>query len=278
MWGALKLDAPHLMPFIYKLHMSLHLPGKWGTWLMGGVALAWFLDCIVGFYLTLPALRAVASTRSFLQRWKPAWRTKPGAGAYRTAFDLHRATGLYLWIVFAAVSLSGVYFNLRKELFNPVLGLVSPVSPHPTDILPRSPGRGPPALDYDAALAAAQRLLPPQSRDLSASAMAYLPGRRLYQVAFDHADRTTAWFRVRYLQVFIDADTGAARAFHGTDTGSVGDVVAASQFPLHSGQIMGLPGRILICISGLLVTLLSATGLFVWWRKRKARARAYVYA
>jgi hypothetical protein len=31
------------------------LPGVWGTWLMGGVAIVWLLDSLVGFYLTLPA-------------------------------------------------------------------------------------------------------------------------------------------------------------------------------------------------------------------------------
>ena len=271
-WGALRVDRSHLIPFIYKLHMSLHLPGRWGTWIMGGVALAWFLDCFVGFYLTLPATRAVTRGKTFWQKWKPAWQIKRSGGAYRASLDLHRAAGLYFWMVLAAVSVSGIYFNLREEVFNPVLALVSPVSPNPTDSLPRPAKRSAAvAIDYDAALSAALRQLPAQSRELSASGVSFLPDLRLYRVTFDHADRATAWFRVRFLQVFIDADTGQARAFHGTDTGTVGDIIAASQFPLHSGQILGLPGRILICVSGLLVAVLSGTGVVIWWKKRSAR-------
>jgi len=42
-------------------------------------------------------------------------------------------------------------------------------------------------------------------------------------------------------------------------------------FPIHSGQMFALPGRILICISGVVATMLSITGLVIWWKKRKAR-------
>jgi uncharacterized iron-regulated membrane protein len=47
-----------------------------------------------------------------------------------------------------------------------------------------------------------------------------------------------------------------------------------AQFPLHSGRIIGLPGRILISVIGVAVAVLSATGLMIWLRKRSARRRA----
>ncbi len=40
------------MPFIWQLHLSLAL-GEWGAWVLG-IALVWTLDCLIGFYLTLP--------------------------------------------------------------------------------------------------------------------------------------------------------------------------------------------------------------------------------
>ena len=54
-------------------------------------------------------------------------------------------------------------------------------------------------------------------------------------------------------------------------TGSAGDIFLQSQFPLHSGRIIGLPGRILISAMGLMVAMLSATGPIIWLRKRRAR-------
>ncbi len=37
----------------------------------------------------------------------------------------------------------------------------------------------------------------------------------------------------------------------------------------HSGRILGLPGRILISLMGLVVAILSVTGVVIWARKRR---------
>jgi uncharacterized iron-regulated membrane protein len=42
------------------------------------------------------------------------------------------------------------------------------------------------------------------------------------------------------------------------------------QFPLHSGQIAGLPGRIVIAATGIVTAMLSITGVVIWFRKRCA--------
>lgn len=56
--------------------------------------------------------------------------------------------------------------------------------------------------------------------------------------------------------------------------GTAADIFVQAQFPLHSGRILGLPGRILISAMGLVVAMLSVTGVVIWWRKRSSRARA----
>ncbi len=95
----------------------------------------------------------------------------------------------------------------------------------------------------------------------------------MYRVDFDHADRSTAWFRIRIQNVYIDADSGGLRGLQDVDSGTRGDAFAALQFPMHSGQIFGLLGRTIICISGLLTAVLSLTGVVIWWKKRKARVQ-----
>ena len=55
--------------------------------------------------------------------------------------------------------------------------------------------------------------------------------------------------------------------------GTAADIFVQAQFPLHSGRILGLPGRILISVMGLVVAALSVTGVVIWWRKRRARVR-----
>ena len=46
------------------------------------------------------------------------------------------------------------------------------------------------------------------------------------------------------------------------------------QFPLHSGRILGFAGRVLITLLGLVVSMLSVTGIVIWARKRKVRVLA----
>ncbi len=58
-WGRISLDSENLLPFLYKLHYSMHFPDfasidRWGVWFMGIVGIVWMFDCFVGFYLTLP--------------------------------------------------------------------------------------------------------------------------------------------------------------------------------------------------------------------------------
>ena len=56
--------------------------------------------------------------------------------------------------------------------------------------------------------------------------------------------------------------------------GTAADIFVQAQFPLHSGRILGLPGRILVSVMGLVVATLSVTGVVVWARKRRARLLA----
>jgi uncharacterized iron-regulated membrane protein len=53
-----------------------------------------------------------------------------------------------------------------------------------------------------------------------------------------------------------------------------GDKFLLWQFPLHNGEAFGLGGRLIILLSGLSLPGLYVTGLFIWWRKRRAHTRA----
>ena len=56
-------------------------------------------------------------------------------------------------------------------------------------------------------------------------------------------------------------------------TGSAGDIFLQAQFPLHSGRLFGLAGRVLVSLLGAVVALLSVTGIVIWARRRRTRSR-----
>ncbi|HEY9571669.1 MAG TPA: PepSY domain-containing protein, partial [Pusillimonas sp.] len=49
------------------------------------------------------------------------------------------------------------------------------------------------------------------------------------------------------------------------------DIFVQLQFPLPSGRILGFPGRVMMSLMGLVVAMLSVTGIVIWARKRRAR-------
>ncbi|MBK8768176.1 MAG: PepSY domain-containing protein [Burkholderiaceae bacterium] len=51
---------------------------------------------------------------------------------------------------------------------------------------------------------------------------------------------------------------------------SPGDTVLAWLHPLHNGEALGLPGRLLVCAAGLIPALLFVTG-WIRWRQKTGR-------
>ncbi|MES2452040.1 MAG: PepSY-associated TM helix domain-containing protein [Pseudomonadota bacterium] len=259
MGGAVRFDRAHLIPFLYRLHYSLHLDG-WGDVLMGVVALAWMIDCFVGFYLTLPR------GKPFWKKWRPIWRIKRGAGPYRLNLDLHRACGLWLWAVLFLLALSSVSLNLNREVFRPMLSALLPTSPSIWD-QPAPPVPPSLALDWDMAAAKAHAEAKRRGWDGPVSTIYAGRAQGFYMVRFGRPRE--AGFGMS--TIYVSGVDGRILSVEEAGGGKAGDVVAGLMFPVHSGQVAGLPGRILICIAGLAIAMLSITGVYVWWRKRAPR-------
>ena len=74
--------------------------------------------------------------------------------------------------------------------------------------------------------------------------------------------------------LFLDTKTGALIRDRVPSEGTAGDLLMAAQFPIHSGRILGVGGRIFVSLLGLIVAGLSVTGVWLWAKKRVAQARA----
>ncbi|KRA60468.1 peptidase [Caulobacter sp. Root655] len=285
-WGAVwPITGETFVSFLYVLHYSLHIPemwgiDRWGIWLLGVVAILWTLDCFVGFYLTLPprqkaSAKAAAQNagRGFWSRWKPAWLIKTSASAYRINFDIHRAFGLWLWGVLFTVAFTAFSLNLYSEVFYPVMSKVSKVTPGPFDL--RRP------VDHHSPIVATRsyaQVIDTARAEATRRGWKAPPGSAfyareygIYGVAFHEpgGDHGAAGVGPPYL--YYDGKTGALLGDSQPWVGTAADIFVQAQFPLHSGRILGIPGRILISATGVVVAALSVTGVVIWLRKRKAR-------
>ncbi|WP_417766050.1 PepSY domain-containing protein [Spongiibacter tropicus] len=76
---------------------------------------------------------------------------------------------------------------------------------------------------------------------------------------------------VGHRAVFLDAKSGEPLGDWLPWQGTAADLFVQAQFPLHSGWILGLPGRILISVMGVVVAMLSITGVVIWYKRYSAR-------
>lgn len=267
-YGDLSQGLVNLIPFINTLHYELAL-GTIGVWVLGIVALVWTIDCFIGFYLTLPAGKG-----QFWRHWKPAWLVKRNSGAFRLNFDLHRASGLWLWAVLLVFAWSSVYMNLWDTVYTWATRAVLDYRPTWTELAELPRPRENPRLDFHEALAAGERIMAEQASRYNFRVehpvrLGYQPryGCYIYVVrsSRDIADKSARTYG------YFDGDTGALR-FLDLPTGQYsGNTVTSWLFALHMADVFGLPYRIFVCVLGLLITMLSVTGVYIWWRKRSAR-------
>ncbi|MGH8727716.1 MAG: PepSY-associated TM helix domain-containing protein [Burkholderiales bacterium] len=289
-WGAVSLASENLMPFLYKLHFTLHIPqmwgiDSWGVWLLGIVALIWMLDCFVGFYLTLPMKRRHAGTvntetsdrgllgsnpnRSWWQRWKPAWQVKSN----RLNFDLHRAFALWTWALLFVVAFTAASLNLYRELFFPVLSTVSEVTPGPFEVRTPRPINEP--IERKISYA---RIIEDAKADAArcgwrepAGFAFYSPGFGVFGVGFHEPGNDHGSGGLGVKTLYYDGQDSHYLGDRIPWQGTAADIFNQLQFPVHSGRILGIPGRILISGIGLVVATLSVTGIVIWLRKRRQR-------
>jgi uncharacterized iron-regulated membrane protein len=300
-WGAVwPITQETFVSFLYVLHYSLHLPemwgiDRWGIWLMGVIAVIWTLDCFTGFYLTLPPRRRAAvgrgaigrseidgaaersaGTRTWWQRWKPAWLVRWGAGATKLNFDLHRALSLWTWGLLFIVAFTAFSLNLYSEVFYPMLSKVSQITPSPFDVRTPTDKHRPiePRLTFADVLARARDGASARGWTMPAGSVFYAGQYGVYGVEFFAPGDGHGAGGVGHSRLYFDSDDGRLLGDFQPWRGTAADIFLQAQFPLHSGRILGLPGRILISSLGLVVAMLSVTGVIIWLKKRRARLRA----
>ncbi|SFK82798.1 PepSY-associated TM helix domain-containing protein [Methylocapsa palsarum] len=280
---AFSVGRANIIWFIYRLHMTLALPGRYsglGAFILGVTALVWTIDCFVSFYLTFPRSRASggAIRKTWLSRWKPAWLIKWSGGAYRINFDIHRAFGLWTFAMLFIFAWSSVGFNLN-EVYTPVMNALfgaPPPQPHAMAMPTRAVVLENPALDWPEARARGRVLLEEKARKDGFTI------KREVILALDRESgrytmcaNTLAAAGESPACAEFDAETGAEASKPEPDPQAaktpLSETISSLLAMLHMARVFGLPMKIFVCVMGLVITMLSVTGVYIWWKKRRAR-------
>jgi len=274
--GDLTEGAINVMPFIYRLHWTL-VAGDAGQWILGLVALVWFLDAFNGLFLTLPV-----SPRRFVARWAKAWTIKRGASGIRLNFDLHRANGLWFWPFVIVFAWSSVMMNIRP-IYERGMRLVFDYESY-DDVYTQGTPNPHPRLDWRQAEAVGEALLLTEAskRGVTISerhTLLYMPsvGAYIYEGRgsrdlFERAPKGGG------TAVLFDGDTGALRHFEQPTGEHAGNTVESWLYALHMARVFGTTYQVLVALFGAVTAILAVTGTLIWFRKHEGQRRRHAAA
>ena len=297
---------------VFWLHRDL-LMGDIGKLILGIVALIWTINCFIGFYLTFPrALKFSKANQdihkktprkkraSFIKRWLPAWKIRRKTNTFKLNYDLHHAFGLWLWLMLLVIAWSSVGFNL-KPIYQPVMQAL-------VGLEGRDEGKGKkqnkPAINTESSSDEATTTISTKTnianRVDKANSIAYL-SRQAEIAAQKNGVSVQQLLGVRWVEedkqwqmrfktnkdigkkggassITVDASTGnVARVNFGYQS-SFGNQADQWMATLHMGHISQGIGHLLyqifLAAIGLAVTVLSATGVYLWWKGRQQRRKA----
>jgi len=270
-WGALSAKPLNLLPFIYQMHYTLYLPTTGsgvaiGVWLLGIVAIVWLFDSVIGLVLAFPSIKT----------WRKSFVFRVRRGGYALMFDLHRSGGVWVWGLLCVIAMTAISMNLERAVMRPVVSVFSRLTPEPEDNpelqVARKSSAGTLSREriVELATAAGQRM----KLNARPGAMFQVPERNLYGVFYFKPGHDDVNGGLGNASTYWDATTGQEVGSTVPGHGTAGDIFLQAQYPLHSGRILGVPGRIMISFMGVMVALLSAAGLVIWHKKFNARRSA----
>lgn len=238
--------------FLFTIHSSL-FAGEVGKAVLALAALAYVVMLVSGLVLWWPI------------RWGQAFSIRTGVGLTRSLFDWHRVGGAVLGLLVLVSVASGAYMA-----WQPLAKLVT----HLSSAQPlRPPVVLTAAMRGDAIGTAVER-----AQALFADAMiGYV------QVP----NRTDAPVRVRLrlpddphpnglTSVWLHPASAEVLAVHRWNELDLGSRAYSYVYPLHIGELGGIPLMIVTFLLGMSLPGFAITGIWLWWRRRANRKQTTV--
>jgi uncharacterized iron-regulated membrane protein len=247
--------------FILHGHYYLWLPEKIGQVVVASATLIFLTMMISGLVLWWPKNKSAAKQR-FSIKWSAAWRRKN--------YDLHNVFGFYVMSIGVILAITGLVWGFQwfsQGLYTITGGKGSDVYYNPPSDTTTLAGTDKTMQVVDKAWFTLQKEYPKYS-SLNIS----LPTEKAESIYSYVNFREGTYYDVDYN--YFDQYTGKKIKAEGPYSGKFKEANFAQtlrrmNYDIHTGAILGLPGKILMFFASLICASLPVTGFLIWWGRRK---------
>lgn len=215
-----------------------------------------------GLIVTLAAILLLVLSLSGIVLWWPhkLLKVRRWKDATQLNFEFHQVLGIYLSLFLMIFSITAIVIHWENDatrIANRVTNSAE-VAPFPK-LQPLPANAGP--IDLDRLLSVAEATAP------GAQPTWILFVGNPIRVAMKYPEDQTPTGRTN---IFINAYTGNVVYELNSRTGPLGfRFVKLWNREIHTGDIGGLPTRILACLVSLMLPVMAVTGPFIWWNRRR---------
>lgn len=245
--------------FILDGHFYLWLPHEIGQTIIASATLIFILIIISGFILWYPKNRKAAKQR-FWFRWKEGIKWK------RKNYDLHNITGFYVMAIALIFAITGLVWGFpwfAYCYYTVVGGEKSLLYEEPISI--KSIDKKAIKYPLDKVFLIMQEEYPnaksievhPVETDTSPiAANANIGDGTYWQTDY------------RYFDQYTLEEKNVSHIYGRLSKAKFADKLLRMNYDIHTGAIIGLPGKIFAFLISLLIASLPITGFLIWWGKK----------
>jgi uncharacterized iron-regulated membrane protein len=247
--------------FILHGHYYLWLPETIGQPVVASATLIFLVMMISGIVLWWPRNKSAAKQR-FSVKWNAAWRRKN--------YDLHNVFGFYIMSIGVVLAITGLVWGFQwfsQGIYTATGGEGSDVYYNPKSDTTIVSTVSKPMQAVDRAWNTLSNRYP-KNVGLNIS----IPQLKSESI-FSYVNfREGTYYKVDY--TYFDQYTLKEIDAKGPYTGKYSEANLAQtlrrmNYDIHTGAILGLPGKILMFFASLICATLPITGFIIWWGRRK---------
>jgi uncharacterized iron-regulated membrane protein len=251
-----RANEPEFLDYVHQLHLRLawHREGDPGKKIMSWTGVAMLFLLLSGVILWWSQKRIAIRSSS---RGRPFW------------FDLHNAVGIFSLFFLLILTITGIFIGFENNTTPMFYKLTGSKPTQAPKVLPPQPGAQP--IPVDQALEIARNALPGTTAFLI-----IVPGPKgAYQVRLRYPEDRTPGGRSRAL---VDQYSGRVLFTESSRTAPAGARVVIANRALHTGDIFGIPSKIVMSLASLALVLQAASGLVMWWKRIRGKSRSKISA